>query len=281
MNAPILLSLPLLLLLLACQSSPEQNQKKPGPTLVTQSDTTPLADPPDTVTDWAAIARNQGFDTDYLMGRFSPARHPDFVPVARQYADREGMYLHRAAYDAFLKMRAAAAEEGITMTIRSATRNFDYQKGIWEAKWHGRRKIEDGKDASRAYPQPRARALKILEYSSMPGTSRHHWGTDMDFNSFSNAYFETGEGLRLYTWMQQHAATYGFCRPYTAKGADRPNGYNEEKWHWSYTPLSRPLTALAAEVLRDEMIEGFDGAEVATEIGVVQKYVLGIAEDCR
>ncbi|MCO6487223.1 MAG: M15 family metallopeptidase [Phaeodactylibacter sp.] len=222
-----------------------------------------------------------GFTTDYIMGRFDPAQHPDFTLVDARYADREGLYLRRDTYEAFLRMREAAKKEGITLVIRSATRNFDYQKGIWERKWTGAQAIENGKDASKAYPDPKARALKILEYSSMPGTSRHHWGTDMDLNAFNNEYFETGEGLKIYQWLTAHASAYGFCQPYSPKGDERPYGYNEEKWHWSYLPVALPLTALAKEKLKDDMVAGFLGAEVAREIGVVEKYVLGINGECR
>jgi len=61
----------------------------------------------------------------------------------------------------------------------------------------------------------------------------------------------------------------------------RPEGYNEEKWHWSYMPLSQELTDVAERYLRDQMIAGFRGSEVAPEIGVVEKYVLGINNGCR
>ncbi|NJK84501.1 MAG: M15 family metallopeptidase [Saprospiraceae bacterium] len=55
------------------------------------------------------------------------------------------------------------------------------------------------KTAAATTPNPQERALKILKYSSMPGTSRHHWGTDIDLNSFSNSYFEQGEGKKYMT----------------------------------------------------------------------------------
>lgn len=228
----------------------------------------------------APVTIDPAFTTDYLMGKFDPAKHPDFVKIEIQYADREGMYARKDTYESFKKMWSAAKEAGITLTIRSAARNFDYQKGIWERKWTGTTKIENGKDASKAYPEPKTRALKILEYSSMPGTSRHHWGTDIDFNNFENSYFESGQGLKEYEWLVANAASYGFCQVYSEKGDARPHGYNLEKWHWSYLPIARQLTQLAKTALKDDMIEGFQGAEVAKEIGVVEKYVLGINGDC-
>jgi len=219
------------------------------------------------------------FSVDYIMGKFDPAHHPDFTKVDIAFADRSGHYLRKDTYDAFRKMHAAAKSEGINLKIISAARNFYRQKEIWEAKWNGARLV-DGKDISKTIPDPVLRALKILEFSSMPGTSRHHWGTDLDLNALSDAYFQQGEGLKIYGWLQKHAHNFGFCQPYTRKGPSRPDGYEEEKWHWSYMPVSKRLTEKARSLLRDEQISGFDGADTATSIGVVRKYVLGIGEAC-
>lgn len=225
---------------------------------------------------------NQGaFTIDYLIGKFDPAKHPDFVEIAPEHASRAGMYLRRDAYEAFKKMYAAARQDGIRLTIISATRNFDYQKGIWEAKWTGARLIEDGENLAQTTPDPVERALKILRYSAMPGSSRHHWGTDMDLNNLNNPFFDNGEGKKIYDWLRAHAASFGFCQPYSPKGPGRPDGYNEERWHWSYLPVARPLTDLARTQLKDELITGFKGSETASRIGVVEKYVLGVNEECR
>ena len=115
----------------------------------------------------------------------------------------------------------------------------------------------------------------------MPGTSRHHWGTDIDLNAFNNAWFAEGKGLKLYNWLITHAHEYGFCQPYTKKGQERPDGYNEEKWHWSYTPVSKPLLHEARKTLKNEMIQGFMGSKQAVSIDVVTKYVLGINSNCK
>lgn len=217
----------------------------------------------------------------YIMGLFEPEKDSAFVAISEEHADRTGMYMRKEAYDSFLNMKAAAAAEGIELQIRSATRNFDYQKGIWERKWTGETKLSSGEDASKSFVEPKTRATEILKYSSMPGTSRHHWGTDIDLNNFNNSWFETGEGLKLFVWLEKHAHEYGYCRPYTTKDADRPDGYNEEKWHWSYTPISNHLTSQAEQFLTDEMIKGFLGSEVAADLEVVRKYVLGINHGCR
>ncbi len=226
-------------------------------------------------------SRIKQLDTDYCMGRFEPNSHPAFELVPIQYADREGMYLRKDALAAFVKMFEAANNDGVKLQIRSATRNFTYQKGIWERKWTGTTVLSDGTNVAKDITSPKEKALKILEYSSMPGTSRHHWGTDMDLNAFSNSYFEKGEGKLIYDWLEKNAASHGFCQPYTAKGPKRPNGYNEEKWHWTYQPLGSEITTFAEQNLKNEMITGFKGAETAMEIDVLGNYVLGIDHRCR
>lgn len=220
------------------------------------------------------------FDLNYVMGKFNPATHPDFTLINIEHADREGMYLRRDTYEAFKKMYRAALEDSVKLIIRSATRNFEAQKGIWEAKWTGVRKIENGENLALTTPDAKERALKILRYSSMPSTSRHHWGTDIDFNAFTNEFFKKGKGKKIYDWLTLNAASYGFCQPYSPIDEQRPNGYYEERWHWSYLPIAQPLTQLAATQLKDELITGFKGAEAATRIKVVENYVLGINEKC-
>ncbi len=216
--------------------------------------------------------------TNYLMGKFDPKKAKLFVKIPQKYADRKGLYLRQEALSAFIRMSNDAKRDGIRLTIRSATRNFYHQKRIWERKWLGKRKLSDGTNVARDIVKPVDKSLKVLQYSSMPGTSRHHWGTDIDLNSFNNHWFETGKGLRLFNWLEANAAKYGFCRPYTA---NRPYGYLEEKWHWSYMPLAKPMIREAQRYLRDDLITGFKGSSTAQQIGVVKHYILGVSKQCK
>lgn len=218
---------------------------------------------------------------EYCTGRFDPAQNPDFVKVAAEYTDGDPYLLRKETYAAFEKMHAAAKAVGVKLTLVSATRNFARQKQIWEAKWTGKRLLEGKDKADVVYPDPADRARAILRYSSMPGTSRHHWGTDIDINNLNNSYFAAGKGKIEYDWLIANAGQFGFGQPYTPKGNERPQGYEEEKWHWSYTPISGPLTAYASAHLSNDMVAGFAGAESAQAIDVVKNYVLGINQDCR
>lgn len=203
-----------------------------------------------------------------LLGRFHPADHPDFAPVPSEWTDKQGIYLRSEVLDAFGRMREAAALAGVELVIRSATRNFDYQKGIWERKWQrpqymGWQAIDKARD--------------ILTYSAMPGASRHHWGTDIDFNSFENDWFESGEGALLYAWLTAHAGEHGFHQVYGDKSNGR-KGYELERWHWSYLPLAGPMLAAYNESIGSEDLTHapFSGASTADSLRVLQDFVNGI-----
>ena len=262
-----ILSVVFLLLLLSCEH-------KAQPTS-TDHESVPALPPEKPLPSWEGL----GFTPIYLMGRFNPAADSNFVKIPAQYANSGNRYLRAEVLEAFIKMHDAARADGIQLTIVSATRNFSAQKSIWEAKWEGRRLVE-GANIARTIPDPAQRALKILEYSSMPGTSRHHWGTDIDINSLNSSYFKKSPGKEVYEWLSENAAEFGFCQPYSPKLPDHRTGYNEEEWHWSYLPLAKPLTDYAREILRDTMITGFKGSETAPLIGVVKNYVLGINPTC-
>ena len=115
-------------------------------------------------------------------------------------------------------LMAAARKAGHQIKIVSAYRDYAYQKRIWE-----------GKAATQS-------ASEILKFSSFPGTSRHHWGTDIDFNNLNNAYWDSGAGKGLYAWLKANAARFGFKQSYLGTG----NGaYSREAWHWSHVATAQ------------------------------------------
>src|SRR5882762_752906 len=217
-------------------------------------------------------------EKNYLLGRFDPSKDSQFVQLTSTYAQGSALngFLRKETFEAFQKMASSAKKNGVNLSIISATRNFDSQKKIWENKWNGKTMVE-GKNLT-TIPDLKERARLILLYSSMPATSRHHWGTDMDLNSLDNNYFLTGEGLRIYQWLEAHASEFGFCQPYTSKASGR-SGYEEEKWHWSYLPLSKLFLEEYKKQISYTDIAGFEGSDQALSLQVISNYVDGVA--CR
>lgn len=210
---------------------------------------------------------------NFLLGKFKPDTCSYFVKIPLLYTQKEGIFLQRDAFIAFKRMFEAAKLDGIHLTILSSTRNFSYQKGIWERKWNSA--------VFSAYEPGKDRAKHIMNYSAMPGTSRHHWGTDIDLNVLNNQSLSEGKGKRIYDWLKSNAARFGFCQVYSAKGPNRPAGYEEEKWHWSFLPLAKGYTSDYGKLIKPEDINGFLGCESFKELTVIPNYVLGINPDCK
>ncbi|WAC01490.1 M15 family metallopeptidase [Lacinutrix neustonica] len=172
----------------------------------------------------------------------------------------EGYHLREDAHLAFLKMKAAAKEEGINIAIVSSYRSYSHQKRIRERKF--KRFRSQGLS-------PENSIKKIIEYSTIPGTSRHHWGTDIDLYDASmkhtrgilqpKNYHGDGPFCKLKEWMDTHAKTYGFYLVYT-DNANR-KGFKYEPWHYSYKALSYDYlkaykTLDIIDILRKDQLSG-------------------------
>lgn len=235
-----------------------------------------------------AAAPIQRYSDQDLLGQNDPTNHPDFVHVEDQ-EDRAHNLRGEVAIQ-WNRMQQAAANAGHNIFIVSSTRNFNDQARIWNNKWNGRQTSErpDGSrvDHSRESDE-RQRADDILDYSSMPGTSRHHWGTDLDINSTSPQDWEAPDGpyADVYTWLTANAATYGFSQTYDAlagspgapASATRTSGYSEEKWHWSYIPIANEMQQAYVDQIDYGDITGFDGSDQARGLDVINNYVNSIA----
>lgn len=212
----------------------------------------------------ASFAPIEVFYKDDLLGKNTPEKHKDFIKVPNEYCNHNGHYLRIEVLDAFIKMARDAKKEGVHLEIISSTRNFYRQKTIWNNKYN------------RLSGSPVERAKEILRYSSMPGTSRHHWGTDFDLNSVEPAYFNTPNGQKIYNWLKNNASKYGFGQPYTAKNKIRVFGYEEEKWHWSYVPTANKIIRAYNVMVSYDDFEGFLGSSAAIELDVINTYVNSI-----
>ena len=221
---------------------------------------------------------------NYVTGKFEPARHPLFINLDKTEipVSRKGQYLRKETAESLSLMLKNFRKDhpGIKISVISATRNFNSQKRIWEEKWTGKRKIT-GISSINLINDPVKKGELILQYSSMPGTSRHHWGTDFDINSLNNEYYSKGDGRIIYQWLLKNASKYGFYQPYTA---NRDTGYKEEKWHWSYLPLSKQFlkdwNTLYSNMQSEFWAElSFRGVEHVGHLAPV--YVNSINSECR
>ena len=205
-----------------------------------------------------------------LLGKFDYKKDTNFSIVNPKYSSKT-IYLRNDVLIKFDEMYNDAHKDGIKLTVISGTRSFYHQKSIWERKWDKNIKNMDSLSTVK----------EILKYSSMPSTSRHHWGTDIDLNDLENSYFESGEGKKVFEWLIEHAHKYGFHMTYDNQDESKRTGYKMEKWHWSYMPIAEQYLKQYKETIKCEDISSFKGSQFAChdEINVIENFVLGINDN--
>lgn len=217
----------------------------------------------------------------YLLGQFDPSVREDFVLVSPLYSlITKKTYLRKETYEAFKKMSDTAKKDNVNLKIVSATRNFEHQKDTWEKKW-GALTFISGRNSAEISLINSEKFRKILNYTAAPGTSRHHWGTDIDINSVNKTYFDLGKGKREYLWLVKNAPSFGFCQTYNSVSKDLiTTGHSEEKWHWSYLPLAKTFLEEYKNLIKLEDIHNFSGDENVKNFNLINDYVLNINKDC-
>jgi hypothetical protein len=211
-----------------------------------------------------------------------------------------GHRLRDEVAQAIAALQADARRAGFELTIASSFRSFARQLTIWNGKACGARPVHDdgGCAVEMAALSPVEQLYAILRYSAIPGTSRHHWGTDLDI--YDAAAVAPDYSLQLspqevaaggvfdplHCWLDERIAageSRGFFRPYAL---DR-GGVAPERWHLSYASLS----AGCAEQLTGELLQSCWDCEEVTEAlllrheieaelpQIMERY-LNVAGDC-
>ncbi|MDR2768214.1 MAG: M15 family metallopeptidase [Treponema sp.] len=121
------------------------------------------------------------------------------------------MMLREKAETALEAMAAAAKAAGITLTVSSAYRSYEYQAGSFQ-RWTQRLGL--------------AQAERV---SARPGRSQHQTGMVVDFGSINNDFAETAAGR----WVKAHAGEYGWSISFP-RGYEALTGYDWESWHYRY-----------------------------------------------
>tara|TARA_B100001094_G_scaffold326599_2_gene383070 strand:+ start:4934 stop:5626 length:693 start_codon:yes stop_codon:yes gene_type:complete len=168
---------------------------------------------------------------------------------------------------AFTSLQEAAARDGFALEIVSSYRSFERQAWIWNQKATGQRPVLDIHSVPIDIKQltPEQLVEEILNWSALPGTSRHHWGTDFDIYDAKTMTPETlqlipqeyesgGPCASLFNWLSQHAHNYHFFWPY----ASERGGIHVEPWHLSYAPRSNQALHDFPEALLYQTLEQKD-----------------------
>ena len=124
---------------------------------------------------------------------------------------RDGMLLRREAAEALQEMAAAAASEGITLTVGSAHRTAEYQAQLYQraVSTYGR-EIADRESAE-------------------SGKSQHQLGMTVDFSPIDDEFAKTPAS----GWLLKNAGRFGWSQSYP-DGYEEVTGYRWESWHYRY-----------------------------------------------
>lgn len=185
--------------------------------------------------------------------------------TSEHLTESRGALMHERAAEAFNTLQVRANDAGFQLSVASSYRSYERQLAIFNGKWCGERPVLDDTDRTLVRQDYSAEEWLhlILRFSALPGTSRHHWGTDIDI--FDPTRIPLGESLQLVPseyrvggifedltqWLDELIAANdceGFFRPYDQ---DR-GGVAEEPWHLSYEPVASSVrSCLTADALRD------------------------------
>ncbi len=163
-----------------------------------------------------------------------------------------GHRLLPATASAFAALQRDARAAGFELAIASSYRPFDRQLAIFNGKARGERAVHDdaGRPLAMEPLSAEQRLQAILRFSALPGTSRHHWGSDLDVYDASAVDADyrvqltpqevdpAGPFGPLHAWLDERMAagkSHGFYRPY----AEDRGGVAPERWHLSHAPQAR------------------------------------------
>ncbi|MCR5189164.1 MAG: M15 family metallopeptidase [Treponema sp.] len=125
--------------------------------------------------------------------------------------NKNNLSLRPEAYEALARLGDAAKADGVTLTVSSTYRSYEYQDNLFNY-WVS---VDGLEEAERE--------------SARPGTSQHQLGLVLDFAPVDDAFAETEAGK----WVYENAAKYGWSLSFP-HGYEDVTGYRWESWHFRY-----------------------------------------------
>lgn len=195
----------------------------------------------------------------------------------------EGVSIQPNALEAFKSLHDDAAREGFDLRIHSGFRSFDSQLSIWNRKACGELAVldDDSMPLDIGLLSETELMFRILRWSALPGASRHHWGSDIDYyehNAFAvygkidlipQEYSDSGPFAEVNRWLDSRITqnrAYSFFKPYSRD----LGGVNPEPWHLSWSPLANSCQSFISKkvlisklqnssvLLKDSILQNID-----------------------
>lgn len=157
-----------------------------------------------------AIHRLLNIPSDYPTRGIALQRECDSLALVRVQGTHRMVSIEKTAFRAYEAMRAAAAADGVTVSIKWAYRSVNEQCYFILDRLRWGHQISE-----------------LLTWVAAPGFSEHHTGRAIDIASpASDVPFET---TPTFLWRQKNAANFDFSMSYPAKNT---HGIIFEPWHW-------------------------------------------------
>ena len=159
---------------------------------------------------------------------------------------RNGQRVDSRIYPELQAMFDAARAAGRTPLVISSYRTYDDQKNMLVKKYRS------FKEKGYSHEDAQTEALKWAAY---PGYSEHQLGLAIDVGT-SNS--EKCSKDRVWSWLKEHCAEYGFIWRYSEEKS-AITGIANEPWHFRYVGVEAATYIMENNLCLEEYMEQFYG----------------------
>ena len=150
-------------------------------------------------------------------------------------------YFDKRAVGPLVEMCKAALADNVSLICVSTYRTYAYQQTLYNNRVQ--RCINEG------YGKDEAKKVAAT-IVAVPGTSEHHIGLAVDFNSVEESF----ENTKAFRWLQEHAEDYGFVMRYP-KDKKNVTKIIYEPWHYRYVGVEHAKAMNDLGLCMEEYLE--------------------------
>lgn len=132
--------------------------------------------------------------------------------------------------------------------VRSPYRSYATQKMLFTNQ------INRNLNAGLSSEEAETKAATVV---TRPGRSEHNTGFSADFNIAEDSF----ESTPMFTWMQEHAAEYGFVLRFPKDKQDK-TGIVYESWHYRFVGINTAKEMNRLNMCLEEYVEYLNGKKV-------------------
>ena len=159
---------------------------------------------------------------------------------------RNGQRVDSRIYPELQAMFDAARAAGRTPLVISSYRTYDDQKAMLLKKYNSFR--------DKGYSQEDAQ-VEALKWAAYPGYSEHQLGLAIDVGTANS---EKCSKDRVWSWLKEHCAEYGFIWRYSEEKS-AITGIANEPWHFRYVGVEAATYIMENNLCLEEYMEQFYG----------------------